>query len=274
MIGKLRRGLLNHVTDENLIHFLQGDTASSEDITFATHHPFGDTLGRESQANAIGANNLHARRLRLAGCFGRFLGRIGLLGMEPDDLGNPVARHFLGFKTSFDLKRLVVELDHSATEVVAVHRSDELERRRILLHPREREQPVALGLADPRRHWRFRAQFHRLDLGVADKCAIRKRSLKGEPFFINFGDLRRDHVAGSKIQVPRAQAESRSGLGAERPAETSKVGEPSRLGDLWLIRRRRGGLVEQRVTVVDRTGNAQLQRARRRTEDRLPSKAA
>ena len=140
--------LLDTAAEEELVHLAESDSTGAEDLALAQDRSVGDLFGRERDADSVVAEGLDLRR---RGRRLRLLRRVELVGVEPDDPRDPVARHFFVLQARLDLEPLPVHQDDVPSEVVAVPRADQVGGRAGLLHPGKREQSLALDLAEPDR---------------------------------------------------------------------------------------------------------------------------
>ena len=138
----------------------------------------------------------------LLGRRGGGLGGVELVGVEPDDPGDPVAGDGLGVEVDLDVEFGGVHGQDPASEVVAADGSDELGGRAVLLHPGESEHPFALGLAHLDPDGVERGKFDRLDPGVGDERPGGQGRGEADPFLVDRGDLAGDHVAGPEVEGP------------------------------------------------------------------------
>ena len=85
-----------------------------------------------------------------------------LVSVQPNDLGDAVARYRFHFQPNFDLECLVVHLENAAAQEIAVFRANQVRRGSVLLQARQGEQTIPFHLVEARR-FRSWNQFNALD---------------------------------------------------------------------------------------------------------------
>ena len=190
----------------------------AEHLALARERVAGELVGDERDADAVVAHGLHAGRLAV----GRgLLRRVELLGVQPDDPRDPLARQVLLLQPGLDPDPLVVHQDDPPAEVVAVLGADQVGGRAGLLHAGQGEQPLAFGLAELDGDGRLRRQLDGLDLVVRDERAGGHRRAELDAVLVDAGDHRGDDVAAAEVQRPtllgRRRARRRIGQGLGEP---------------------------------------------------------
>ena len=171
-------------------------------LALARDRATGDLIGVEGQPDAVVANRLNPRH-RGWRCMARPFSRlIQLVGVQPDDRCQPVARHVLRLQPDLDLEGLVVHLDQPAAKVVAVPRADQVCGRVSFLHPGKREQAFTFRFGDPDGRVSLGRELNGLDLVVGHERAGRQRGAKGDAVLVDAGDVGRNDVTGAQIERP------------------------------------------------------------------------
>ena len=208
VICQLGGRLLDERAEQQLIDIGQIHAHGLQDFARAGDGLCVRFFENERQPIARRIDRLHARlsgRIRRPGGDGLIF---EFLRMQPNDLSDALARNFFRLEPHFDEQAACIHFHDAAAKNIAVARANEVRRRRVSLHPRQREQAVALRLVECRRV-PGRNQFETLDLVVRDESRIRLRRLKRDALLVDS-----NHFAGDGI--PGAQVHGRARTGRRR----------------------------------------------------------
>ena len=134
---------------------------------------------------------------------------IQLVGMQPDNRCQPVARDVFRFQADLDLEGLAVHLDQPATKVVAVPRADQVRGRISFLHPGKRHQAFTFRFGNPDGRVSLGRQLNGLDLVVWHEGTRGQRGAKGDSVLVDGGDVARNDVTGAEMERPALVLASR-----------------------------------------------------------------